>query len=156
MGRLVQVGVPEVLDEQPGVFWSAGNGVEGCKGECVGYSGTTGTDWFKETRVEIPVGTSDVVVRAVPTENGFINARTDFVGAWNQVWSLAPYPNGVRETEHRSMYEQFACHAKFADRGLDGGWNTGPSWDLESWYRDVGMDYALDPIHFLEDKCNWH
>ncbi|MEU6114355.1 DUF2599 domain-containing protein [Streptomyces sp. NPDC047117] len=137
------------------LFWSAGGGVEGCVNECVGYSGTTGTDWFKETRVEIPVGTGDVVVRAYPTEDGFLNARTDFVGAWEQAWSLAPYPNGVSNTEHRSLYEQFACHAVFADKDTPGHWNTGPSWDLESWRSDVSMDYATSPIYVLKHRCNW-
>ncbi|WP_168220795.1 DUF2599 domain-containing protein [Streptomyces sp. RFCAC02] len=137
------------------LFWSAGNGVEGCTGECVGYSGTAGTDWFTETRVEIPVGSGDVVVRAYPTESGFINGRTDFVGAWNQIWSMAPYPNGVSETEHRSMYEQFACHAAFSDQIFPGEWNTQDSWDLESWRADIGMEDALDPILFLGHWCNW-
>lgn len=137
------------------LFWSAGNGAHGCEGECVGYSGTTGTDWFKETRVEIPVGTSKVVVRGFPTKKGFMDARTDFQGAWNQMWSLAPYPNGVSDTQHRSLYEQFACHAKFADQILPGQWNTGVSFDLESWRSDVGVDYALSPIYVIKHQCNW-
>ncbi|MFF9510654.1 LGFP repeat-containing protein [Streptomyces sp. NPDC014724] len=137
------------------LFWSAGNGVEGCTGECVGYSGTTGTDWFRELRVEIPYGTSNVVVRAFPTEAGFINARTDFQGGWYQMWSLAPYPNDVSQTEHNSLYEQYACHAKFADQLLPGEWNTGVSFDLESWRSDIGMEDATSLTKFLSHHCEW-
>ncbi|MGW7578121.1 hypothetical protein [Streptomyces sp. NPDC054765] len=139
------------------IFWSAGNGVEGCHGECVGYSGTTGTDWFKQVRVEIPYGTSNVVVRPFPTEAGFRDARTDFQGAWAQLWRVVPYPNDVSETEHRALYEQFACHSKFVveDPLDDSGWSTGPTWDLESWHADVGMEKATSLVYFLQHQCNW-
>ncbi|MFB7896138.1 LGFP repeat-containing protein [Streptomyces xiamenensis] len=137
------------------LFWSAGNGVEGCTGECVGYSGTTSTDWFRELRVEIPYGSSDVVVRAFPTEAGFVNARTDLQGSWYQMWSLAPYPNDVSETEHNSLYQQHACHALFADQLMPGEWNTGVSFDLESWLPDIGMEDATSVTGFLRHNCNW-
>ncbi|GAA4670393.1 hypothetical protein GCM10023347_25230 [Streptomyces chumphonensis] len=137
------------------LFWSSGNGVEGCTGECVGYSGTTGTDWFREVRVEIPYGTSHVVVRAFPTEAGFHHARTDFQGAWYQMWSLAPYPNDVSQREHNSLYQQHACHAKFAAELLPGGWNTGESFDLESWRGDIGMEDATSLTKFLDHTCQW-
>lgn len=141
------------------IFWSAGNGDHGCAGQCVGYEGSTGTDWFKRTRVEIPIGgdhDGKPTVRTYPTEDGFMNARTDFTAAWNQMWSLAPYPNGLSDTQHNSVYEQFACHAKYADKYLlPGGWNTGLSWDFESYRSDVGMLYATSLPTFLIHKCEW-
>ncbi|MCZ7459714.1 DUF2599 domain-containing protein [Streptomyces sp. WMMC940] len=140
------------------LFWSPGDPDDEtawCKQECVGYSGAAGTDWFKETRVETYVGTDHVKVRAIPTRNGFVNARTDFHGAWNQVWSMAPYPKGIDQEEHQSLYEQFACHAAWAEERLPGDWNTGPTWDLESWLPSIGMQKAIDPIEALEHECNW-
>lgn len=139
------------------LYWSAGNGVEGCHGECVGYFGTNGTDLFKQVRVEIPYGTSNVVVRPFPTDKGFTVARTDFTVSWNQLWQVVPYPNGVDDTEHNSMYEQFACHSKFVfpDPTDDSGWSTGPTWDLESWHSSVGMGNATSEVYFLRHQCNW-
>ncbi len=139
------------------IFWSPGNGIEGCHGECVGYEGGTGTDWFKKVRVEIPYGTGNAVVRPYPTDDGYRDARTDFQGAWAQLWRLVPYPDDVDETEHRSLFEQFACHAKFVveDPLDDSGWSTGSTFDLESWHADVGMDNATSLTYFLAHRCNW-
>lgn len=140
------------------LFWSTGDPDDEtawCKQECVGYSGAVGTDWFKETRVETYVGTDRVKVRAIPTRNGFVNARTDFHGAWNQVWSMVPYPKGIDQVEHQSLYEQFACHAAWAEEILPGFWNTGPTWDLESWRPSIGIQKAINPIEAAKHQCNW-
>ena len=143
------------------IFWSAGNGEKhGCSGQCVGYSGIVDTDWFRETRVEIPIGgphDGQPTVRAFPTEDGFLNARTDFTGAWKQVWRRAPYPKGLSRAQDKSLFEQFACHAKYADSTLipGGGWNTGLTWDLESYRRDIGMLLATSLPIFLIHHCEW-
>ncbi|SEF18194.1 hypothetical protein SAMN05428954_7248 [Streptomyces sp. 2112.3] len=50
--------------------------------------------------MEIPLGgdhDGKPTVRTYPTEDGFMNARTDFTAAWNQMWSLAPYPDGLSD-----------------------------------------------------------
>ncbi|MFB6439543.1 hypothetical protein ACFCVY_22605 [Streptomyces sp. NPDC056411] len=135
------------------LFWSSGNGVEGCKGECVGYSGITGTDLFKETRVEIPVGTKNVVVRAFPTTRGTVQARVDPAGAWKEMWSLAPYPHGVSKTENSSLYKQFVCHAVYDVPTGGGDGTSGISWDLESWHADVSWARVLNPLR--NDACDW-
>lgn len=92
-------------------------------------------------------------VSILPTDRARHTARFDVESTWRQLWSCTPMPPALSASQQASLHDQLRCHAYFSARMPGSGeWNTGPTWDLESWRPDVSEARLLQ---VWDHRCNW-
>ncbi|WP_049715143.1 DUF2599 domain-containing protein [Streptomyces caatingaensis] len=154
-------GVKQGFEKSKYLLYSPGraDAYETCHSQCLGYGGITDSKWVKKT--EVYINLSDRNLRSVhvtPTDDAFASlnptrttAVDDMENLWKQVWANThTFPN-YTQTELNSVYQQLYCHAKYSFPNGSGGHFGGPTWDLEVWRADIGMD--TDKM--LKTGCNW-
>ncbi|MCX5384177.1 DUF2599 domain-containing protein [Streptomyces sp. NBC_00083] len=138
---------------------------ESCQNGCMGYGGTTNTQWVKKTEVYVSLRDSNLSsVHVTPTDAAFAtvnpakdSAKDHMSDTWKQVWSnIQPFPN-ANQTRTQSVYDQLLCHADFSysDPRTDGDHFGGPTWDLEAWRPELTGDNDAKLKTMLSSRCNW-
>ncbi|MFJ9517868.1 DUF2599 domain-containing protein [Kitasatospora sp. NPDC101801] len=152
-------GVEQAFENFRYLLYSPGrsDAFETCHTQCIGYRGNTYSKWVETTDVYINLAdNSKRSVHVTPTPSAFqsaghTTASSDVPDDWKQVWSNTPlFPNAT-QSEINSTYEQLYCHAEYSFRKPSGDHFGGPTWDLEVWRDDIGMNFAK----MLATKCNW-
>ncbi|MEU3843815.1 DUF2599 domain-containing protein [Streptomyces sp. NPDC028635] len=159
-------GVRQDFEHSRYLLYSPGQGsapaaFDSCGNACIGYGAAVNSRWVVKTEVYVNLGdqrarTVDVTPTnaAYKTVNPLVDSAVDDMsGLWKQTWSnLDPiyFPNAT-QTETNSVYEQLYCHAKYSYAKNSAEHFGGPTWDLEVWRPDIGMDN----LKMLQSKCNW-
>ena len=113
----------------------------------VHYSATcSNSGWFVKVTIK---GPSTNTYKVIIEPHGKSRISGYFSSMWSDLWACINPPKGLTSTISTSLKQQLQCHAMFSAPVI-GGWNTGPTWDLES-----DRTTQSNTVKQAYYSCNW-